>query len=311
MVALVAVGITVDRVGADLRRQLPALVLAVLAVLALAAVGTWLIARRLRRQTFDLGPAELARMYGYYDAVLHSVREGLLLLDADGRLQLANEEAERLLALPGDARGRPVDELGLPGDLVAALTRRRAGRRRAARGARPGGRGQRGGRSTGSTAAARPGGDPARPHRPAARSPASSTPPAAWPRRCARPSTRRRTGCTPWSRWSSSAGTEEAVRVRRRRARRRAVAHRQRGRRRSRSRWWRRCCSASRPWRPSAGVELVRRGGHRRRRRRARRRRPARPRPGHGAGQPGRQRPRGGGRPRRGSRAGRRRCGCW
>jgi sensor histidine kinase regulating citrate/malate metabolism len=123
VVALVAVGITVDRVGADLRRQLPALVLAVLAVLALAAGGTWLIARRLRRQTFDLGPAELARMYGYYDAVLHSVREGLLLLDADGRLQLANEEAERLLALPDDARGRPVGDLGLPGDLVAALTR--------------------------------------------------------------------------------------------------------------------------------------------------------------------------------------------
>lgn len=123
VVALVAVGITVDRVGADLRRRLPALALAVLAVLALAAGGSWLIARRLRRQTFDLGPAELARMYGYYDAVLHSVREGLLLLDAEGRLQLANEEAERLLGLPDDARGRPVDELGLPGDLVAALTR--------------------------------------------------------------------------------------------------------------------------------------------------------------------------------------------
>ena len=123
VVALVAVGITVDRVGAELRRQLPALVLAVLAVLLLAAGGSWLISRRLRRQTFDLGPAELARMYGYYDAVLHSVREGLLLVDADGRLQLANEEAGRLLALPPDARGRQVDDLGLPGDLVAAFTR--------------------------------------------------------------------------------------------------------------------------------------------------------------------------------------------
>ena len=122
VVALVAVGITVDRVGAELRRQLPALAVAVLAVLLLAAGGSWLISRRLRRQTFDLGPAELARMYGYYDAVLHSVREGLLLVDADGRLQLANEEAERLLALPDDARGRPVADLGLPGDLVAAFT---------------------------------------------------------------------------------------------------------------------------------------------------------------------------------------------
>ncbi len=123
VVALVAVGITVDQVGADLRSQLPALLLAALLVLVVAVGGSWLVSSRLRRQTFGLGPGELARMYGYYDAVLHSVREGLLLLDVEGRLQLANEEAERLLALPSDARGRAVADLGLPGDLVAALTR--------------------------------------------------------------------------------------------------------------------------------------------------------------------------------------------
>ena len=53
-------------------------------------------------------------MYEYYDAVLHAVREGLLLLDRAGRLQLVNDEARRLLALPDDAVGRRVDELGLP-----------------------------------------------------------------------------------------------------------------------------------------------------------------------------------------------------
>ena len=41
-------------------------------------------------------------MYDYYDAVLHAVREGLLLLDRRGGLQLANDEAIRLLALPPD-----------------------------------------------------------------------------------------------------------------------------------------------------------------------------------------------------------------
>lgn len=123
VVALVAVGITVDQVAERMRTQLPTLALAAAAVLVVAAVGSWLLARRVRRQTFGLGPAELAQMYGYYDAVLHSVREGLLLLDSQGRLELANEEAERLLDLPDDARGRPLDDLGLPGDLVAALTR--------------------------------------------------------------------------------------------------------------------------------------------------------------------------------------------
>lgn len=123
VVALVSVGITIDQVSEQMRTQLPTLALGAAAVLVVAAAGSWLLAGRVRRQTFGLGPAELAQMYGYYDAVLHSVREGLLLLDADGRLELANAEAERLLDLPDDARGRRVADLGLPGDLVAALTR--------------------------------------------------------------------------------------------------------------------------------------------------------------------------------------------
>ena len=41
--------------------------------------GSWLVSRRLRRQTRGLGAPELARMVDYHQAVLHAVREGLLL----------------------------------------------------------------------------------------------------------------------------------------------------------------------------------------------------------------------------------------
>ena len=118
---LVAVGQSVARVSGELTRQLPILVGTTAAALLLAGLGSWLASRWLRRTTHDLGPAELSRMYEYYDAVLHAVREGLLLLDRDGRLQLVNDEARRLLALPDDAVGRPVDDLGLPPALGAAL----------------------------------------------------------------------------------------------------------------------------------------------------------------------------------------------
>lgn len=118
---LVAVGITEAAVSRDLSRQVPALLLAGLAALVLSGAGAWLVSRRLRRQTHDLGPAELTRMYEYYDAVLHAVREGLLLLDRAGRLQLANDEARRLLELPADAVGQPVSALSSTGRLGAAL----------------------------------------------------------------------------------------------------------------------------------------------------------------------------------------------
>ncbi len=121
VVALVSVGRGVTAVSRDLARRVPLILGGVAAALVLAAVGSWLVSRWLRRTTHDLGPAELSRMYEYYDAVLHAVREGLLLLDGEGRVQLVNDEARRLLALADDVQGRRVDEVGLPATLGSAL----------------------------------------------------------------------------------------------------------------------------------------------------------------------------------------------
>jgi two-component system CitB family sensor kinase len=118
---LVAVGLTVDHVSQEMTQQLPILLGTTAVALVLAGAGSWFASRWLRRSTHDLGPAELSRMYEYYDAVLHAVREGLLLLDRQGRLQLFNDEARRLLGLPDDAVGRRLDDVGLPDALGAAL----------------------------------------------------------------------------------------------------------------------------------------------------------------------------------------------
>ena len=126
VVAFVAVGITVDRLDRQLLGELPGIALAAGVTLLAGLVGAWLISRRLRRQTHGLGEREITRMYEYYRAVLGAVREGLLLVDSDLRVQLVNEEAVRLLALPADVEGRALDELGLPPGLVAAVERRTA-----------------------------------------------------------------------------------------------------------------------------------------------------------------------------------------
>ena len=126
VVALVSVGITLTRVDQQLRGELPGILLAGLGALAVGLAGAWLIARRLRRQTHGLGEREITRMYEYYRAVLGAVREGLLLVDDHLRVQLVNEEAVRLLALPADVEGRSLAALGLPPGLVAAVEQRTA-----------------------------------------------------------------------------------------------------------------------------------------------------------------------------------------
>ncbi|WP_222194773.1 sensor histidine kinase [Modestobacter italicus] len=122
VVALVSAGITVSAIGDDLQGALPGIAWTALATLAVGGLGSWAISRRVRRQTHGLGAAPLARMLEYYDAVLHAVREGLLLVDGDGRVQLVNDEARRLLDLTDDPTGRHVTELGLPAGLTGVLT---------------------------------------------------------------------------------------------------------------------------------------------------------------------------------------------
>jgi sensor histidine kinase regulating citrate/malate metabolism len=82
---------------------------------------TYLVSRRLARQTHGLGPAELGRRIEYHEAILHTVREGLLLVDQGGRVTLCNDGARELLDLTGDVEGRPVAELGLPPAMVESL----------------------------------------------------------------------------------------------------------------------------------------------------------------------------------------------
>ncbi|KUJ70525.1 histidine kinase [Streptomyces albus subsp. albus] len=113
VVGLVSAGVLTSSVGDVVSRQLPVLLGGAAAGLVLATVGITFVGRRLNRQTHGLGPAEMARMYEHYDAVLHAVREGVLIVGNDHRLLLANDEARRLLALPADAEGRAVTDLGL------------------------------------------------------------------------------------------------------------------------------------------------------------------------------------------------------
>lgn len=121
VVALVSVGITLEKIEDALWARLLRLTPAALALFIVGSAGAWLISRRLRRQTHGMGEQEITRMYEYYDSVLHAVREGLVLLDNDGRVQLVNDEGRRLLGVPDDVVGRPIAELDLPESLVASV----------------------------------------------------------------------------------------------------------------------------------------------------------------------------------------------
>ncbi|ADX72680.1 sensor histidine kinase [Pseudarthrobacter phenanthrenivorans] len=99
--ALVAVGVTVRTVDVAFAGRLPALLAIGLALLVGGSLASWLLGRYLRRVTRGWGPEQLAQLFAYYESVLHSVREGLILIDAKGRVVMYNDQAAELLGLEG------------------------------------------------------------------------------------------------------------------------------------------------------------------------------------------------------------------
>jgi sensor histidine kinase regulating citrate/malate metabolism len=99
VIGLVSAGITQQTLAQRWRDQWPTIAAVSVAALTLSFIGVWAIRRRLLRQTHGLRPDELRVMYEHHDAILHSVSEGLLVLDG-GRVVLVNDEARRLLDLP-------------------------------------------------------------------------------------------------------------------------------------------------------------------------------------------------------------------
>ncbi|MFH8799819.1 ATP-binding protein [Streptomyces sp. NPDC017936] len=121
IVGLVSAGIKVEAISKRVSDQVTALFGVATGVLALGAVGTYVINARLRRHTHGMNAAELSRMHDYHQAALHAVREGLLMLDGQYRVALINDGGRELLGVGGDIVGRSVAGLGLPAPLTGAL----------------------------------------------------------------------------------------------------------------------------------------------------------------------------------------------
>ncbi|MET8831367.1 ATP-binding protein [Streptomyces sp. NPDC004610] len=93
----------------------------------LGLAGSWLLARRIKRQTLGLEPREIAGLAEHREAMLYGIAEGVVALDPQHRLTLVNEVGRRLLELPEDCEGRGLDALGIDGRLRDVLTGGRDG----------------------------------------------------------------------------------------------------------------------------------------------------------------------------------------
>ncbi|MGW1956494.1 ATP-binding protein [Streptomyces sp. NPDC001920] len=87
----------------------------------LGVAGSWLLARRIKRQTFGMEPREIAGLAEHREAMLFGIAEGVVALDPQQRLTLVNAVGRRLLDLPENCVGMSLTDLGIEGRLYDVL----------------------------------------------------------------------------------------------------------------------------------------------------------------------------------------------
>jgi hypothetical protein len=88
---------------------------------ALGLLASWLLSRRIKRHTRGLEIAEIASLADHREALLHSIREGVVAVNNEGDITLLNDSAQELLGVTAAAVGRRVDSVGLDSAVVEFL----------------------------------------------------------------------------------------------------------------------------------------------------------------------------------------------
>ncbi|WP_274365425.1 ATP-binding protein [Paenibacillus thermotolerans] len=91
--------------------------------LLVGVIGAVVLARNIKKTLFGLEPEEISSLYEVRDAVIQSIREGIMVIDKEGTIVLLNETARNILALPRgkDVIGKPVLDVVPNGELLQVL----------------------------------------------------------------------------------------------------------------------------------------------------------------------------------------------
>ena len=100
----------------------PTLVTYLGAAMVLGVVGSLLLARWIKRQTFGLEPTEIATLVEQREAVFTGIAEGVIALDPNDRVTMVNPLAAQLLSLPAEPIGQSLADLAIEGRLREVLT---------------------------------------------------------------------------------------------------------------------------------------------------------------------------------------------
>ena len=119
VIGSVSVGMLESELAADLQTWLPWVLLAVAGSAIAGVFGAAWVTAIVRRRIFQLEPDQIAELVLERETMLHRLSEGVITVDAEGTITLANDASARLLGRD-DLVGRPAREV-LDGPILEVL----------------------------------------------------------------------------------------------------------------------------------------------------------------------------------------------
>jgi len=117
-IGVVSVGISLRNVAEQIDRSRWNMLWTVLFSILVGSLGTWVLVRILKRILFGFEPYEISSLFEQRQAMLQSLKEGVIAIDHEGRVTLINHAARKMLLSPDELlEGKRVE----PGPLVATL----------------------------------------------------------------------------------------------------------------------------------------------------------------------------------------------
>ncbi len=103
IIGVVSVGYLQETVESVTEGYLQRVLLWVFGLFLLGGIGTWLIARNVKQSIFGLEPVEIARLFRERNAILDSIREGVVAINDKGQVTMLDHEAAKILKIPPES----------------------------------------------------------------------------------------------------------------------------------------------------------------------------------------------------------------
>ncbi|WP_409252068.1 ATP-binding protein [Bacillus sp. SCS-153A] len=108
-IGVVVVGILLPSLGSIISSLQNELLLIGIITLLFGVIGSWLLAKHIKKETFQLEPHDIAKLLVERTAAFQAMYDGIIAIDKEARITVINEKAKEILSITKDITGNSID----------------------------------------------------------------------------------------------------------------------------------------------------------------------------------------------------------